>query len=631
MTFKLRGKVVNNSRPLNDRPAIKNMQEITSSSKALNPLLRKLLIQGMPHPQEEPVRQIIRDTIKGWNYDVSVGSKVFWQDAIGNLYFDNRTDKAKQTTMFSCHMDTVHGNPSVLTLYMTTDKTPDHEAGHVYGATKKPYYDTYDSSDPTKEVNAKQVLQDAKIYNYDGELVPDVKSACGKVKMVIYSTPYNKPREDTGIWFWAKHKASVVIPSVLGADDKVGCYMLLRMIDAKVPGLYVFHVGEERGCIGSKNLLQNNAEVLKGLKSCIAFDRMDYTDVIALQRNGRCSSIQYSNELAKQLNRFMPPFSQYVGNIQGVFTDSAIYYETIPECINISVGYFRQHTSEEHFDNVWLETHLIPAVIGVPWDTLEIHRDPAPVKAKTYDNSSYYRAYGHHSDNDSFVSNKIKATEVNGNTPLWKCPIWVPDDGIIVGIGRDAMLRIIEAHYDIRVRSVKEQAQEMYKMVIALDDVATNYAGLRTWLAANDIEPKLTDANDCSGDPNGDDLKGVPNDFKELVDAIQEHNQDYSVGAACCSKCHRENERCICIPVRSDFSSDAEFDYEMNLFNNKAPIERMVRPERNNFPEEASFQAKLGEYQVQLKAEADRLLLVPKKKSIEELLADPEIQARLEH
>ena len=42
--------------------------------------------------------------------------------------------------------------------------------------------------------------------------------------------------------------------TILGADDKAGMAVLLYMIENKVPGLYYFFIGEERGCVGSSKL-----------------------------------------------------------------------------------------------------------------------------------------------------------------------------------------------------------------------------------------------------------------------------------------------------------------------------------------------------------------------------------------
>ena len=72
-------------------------------------------------------------------------------------------------------------------------------------------------------------------------------------------------------------------PCVLGADDKLGCYIMCRLIEAGVSGLYVFHVGEEVGGIGSSYLAKTYPDKFHNIDRCIAFDRKGYSDVITHQ------------------------------------------------------------------------------------------------------------------------------------------------------------------------------------------------------------------------------------------------------------------------------------------------------------------------------------------------------------
>lgn len=142
----------------------------------------------------------------------------------------------------------------------------------------------------------------------------------------------------------------------LGADCTTGVFIMMCMIYAKVPGMYVFHYGEERGCIGSKALTsdKNNESILKSYKACIAFDRRGYNDVITHQHGMRCCSDTFADSLAKQLG---PKYS----GTSGVYTDSAEYTNLIGECTNISVGYFSQHTASEWQDvdfALWLANRM---------------------------------------------------------------------------------------------------------------------------------------------------------------------------------------------------------------------------------------------------------------------------------
>ena len=178
-------------------------------------------------------------------------------------------------------------------------------------------------------------------------------------------------------------------PNVLGADDKLGCYIMCRLLESGVPGLYVFHIGEECGGIGSTYISSNTPEVVDNMDYCIAFDRMGYNDIITNQSGGRCCSDMFADALAKQMNTKLPPMKQMEKSTGGTFTDSANYINLIPECTNVAVGYKGQHGTSEHFDHEWLERHLIPSLLSVEWGTLPVKRDPKAV-VSSYSYASRY-------------------------------------------------------------------------------------------------------------------------------------------------------------------------------------------------------------------------------------------------
>lgn len=132
--------------------------------------------------------------------------------------------------------------------------------------------------------------------------------------------------------------------SCLGADCTAGVFLMREMILAKVPGHYVFHHGEERGCIGSGKLALLNEKFLSQFKFAIALDRGGTTDVITHQSYGRTASDEFALSMCKQLGGYYKPSDE------GVYTDTNEYPDIIAECSNISVGYTRQHSSAETLD-----------------------------------------------------------------------------------------------------------------------------------------------------------------------------------------------------------------------------------------------------------------------------------------
>lgn len=166
------------------------------------------------------------------------------------------------------------------------------------------------------------------------------------------------------------YKDDGVMP--LGADDGAGVWLLLEMIDAGVPGTYLFHRGEERGGIGSGAIAAQHAEFLRQFKWAIAFDRKGTSDVITEQFTGETASVVFAQAFADALAMDYKPCPY------GVFTDTANYAHIIPECTNISVGYDHEHTPGETLD-VWHLVQLRDAVIAAFSKGIDLPavRDPA--------------------------------------------------------------------------------------------------------------------------------------------------------------------------------------------------------------------------------------------------------------
>lgn len=138
--------------------------------------------------------------------------------------------------------------------------------------------------------------------------------------------------------------------TILGADDKIGAALMIMMIDAGVPGWYIFHAGEERGRKGS----EAHARTLSWKKDafipdiCISFDRWGTTEVITHQMGKRCCSDEFGLALAEILNR--QPSLAFKPSPAGLYTDSYSYSGMVPECVNLSVGYYGHHSDEEQQD-----------------------------------------------------------------------------------------------------------------------------------------------------------------------------------------------------------------------------------------------------------------------------------------
>lgn len=161
----------------------------------------------------------------------------------------------------------------------------------------------------------------------------------------------------------------------LGADDGAGLWIMLGMIAARRPGLYLFHRGEEEGCLGSRWIQHHTPDLLKNIDAAIAFDRAGLGDVITHQSYGRTCSDAFAASLASALNQFDGDF-RYAPDDTGVYTDTNEYAGLVPECTNLSVGYQRQHGPRETLDVAHCEK-LLAAMLELDASRLMIERDPS--------------------------------------------------------------------------------------------------------------------------------------------------------------------------------------------------------------------------------------------------------------
>ena len=179
----------------------------------------------------------------------------------------------------------------------------------------------------------------------------------------------------------------------LGADDGAGVWLLLQMIEAGVPGVFVFHYGEERGGIGSSGIADEHEDFLKRFDRAVAFDRKGSSDVITHQGMGRCCSNKFADELANRLNVAGERLTMAADN-GGIFTDTANYTHVIPECTNIACGYDSAHTAGEYLDTDFL-LRLKDALVVIDWETLPTLRDPSVVEYVPYEPWGGFAATSH--------------------------------------------------------------------------------------------------------------------------------------------------------------------------------------------------------------------------------------------
>lgn len=197
---------------------------------------------------------------------------------------------------------------------------------------------------------------------------------------------YKKPGEPI-TWEW---ESSSLLrtdgKTLLGADDRAGVALLLYLIIHEVPGSYLFYFGEEVGRVGSEihrkleSQLKESA-FIKATKQMVCFDRRGTTSIITHQMSGRRGlSDEYAEALIAQFLKHSEgsdgktlKMSKDAG---GSYTDSATWFDHIPECTNISAGYDREHGTYESLNLAYLD-RLGEVITRIEWNTLPIKRDPS--------------------------------------------------------------------------------------------------------------------------------------------------------------------------------------------------------------------------------------------------------------
>lgn len=164
--------------------------------------------------------------------------------------------------------------------------------------------------------------------------------------------------------------------TILGGDNKLGCSILIGMINNGIPGTYYFFLGEEPilsgGCWGSKAALKSNPDFFKKFKRCIAFDRRMYGSIVVRQMGRMCCSMDFAKEIADEFDIRGIKWDKEGGF--GYYTDTAVFMDSIPECTNISAGGFNEHYKTEWVDlNYTYEVYK--AALDVDWESLTTKRE----------------------------------------------------------------------------------------------------------------------------------------------------------------------------------------------------------------------------------------------------------------
>lgn len=128
----------------------------------------------------------------------------------------------------------------------------------------------------------------------------------------------------------------------LGADDKNGIFVLLKLLEGGVPVNFVLTHGEECGMIGSRQIVEDEiiARQIEGCQYAIVIDRKNSSDIIGY-KNKYCLAMDDRLEQFAKQNRFSYKCER------GVACDMDKFSALI-EGVNLSCGYYKAHSKEEY-------------------------------------------------------------------------------------------------------------------------------------------------------------------------------------------------------------------------------------------------------------------------------------------
>jgi hypothetical protein len=133
--------------------------------------------------------------------------------------------------------------------------------------------------------------------------------------------------------------------TILGGDNRVGCAILINMINNNVPGNYYFFCGEEVGRLGSE---YHNSEINENEYSlAITFDRKELGSVCNYQRGVKLANDELVDFLISELNKTGYRF--FKDNF-GLSCDTYSFNEKVNNCLNISTGVYDEHKVTERVD-----------------------------------------------------------------------------------------------------------------------------------------------------------------------------------------------------------------------------------------------------------------------------------------
>jgi hypothetical protein len=144
--------------------------------------------------------------------------------------------------------------------------------------------------------------------NTQGNIIVDVPLADGTPSKTLFSCHTDSVHRTDGfqkVTYTQQPETGYIIQSpnneCLGGDDGTGVWLMTKLIEAGVPGRYIFHRAEEVGGRGSGWIESKANYLLEGYDRAIAFDRKAKNSIITYQSCSRGCSDAFADDLGGHL------------------------------------------------------------------------------------------------------------------------------------------------------------------------------------------------------------------------------------------------------------------------------------------------------------------------------------------
>lgn len=234
---------------------------------------------------------------------------------------------------------------------------------------------------------------------------------------------------DNGVYSAHLHNGE---STVLGADDRAGIATILTIMnflpDFNGKLKVSFYKEEEIGCVGSSN---SDKTFLSDVDLSITFDRRGSKDIVVgtMGQPFACNEVGNWLEILSKTNGF-----EYKA-VEGGISDAMTVSEEGVNAVNLSVGYYNEHTKNEFLVFSELYTTLeFAKVVMEDLNRVYYTFTPVPKENQWIEAWSYKSGYGYGYGSDYGYSNS-GFVEYNGiiqNQALFAPIAYIEDDSIAI-------------------------------------------------------------------------------------------------------------------------------------------------------------------------------------------------------